>query len=237
MQNIQFIVLTCDKYLYTRVESIRRTWGKNEKVLFLSDSKSQIPDVIGYDTPKTYLGIQNKYEFFFKNYDFNKFDYYFFTDDDTFVNKKNLERLILPNKDELFAIVRLLCLNPDATDMWGNQTRTNISQIKGDNAVLPLYYPSGGSGFILSQSSCFKIQNYLKNCNDIPWSTFGDVSVGFWLRNCDIKLICNNNFWWDTHENLLKNTASKYESDENVITFHYVNENLMSLYNEKYNQY
>lgn len=236
MKNIQFIVLTCDDYLDTRVESIRKTWGKNENIKFLTDSKSNLSDVIGYDTPKEYLGIQDKYQSFFKNYDFTQSDYFFFADDDTFVNKKNLCKLDLPNKDELFAIVRLLCLNPDATDLWGNFTGTNVAMIRGDRTTLPLYYPSGGSGFILSQGACISIQNYLKTCNDIPWCWFGDLSLGFWLRNCKVKLIPNNDFWWDIPDRLISNTWEKYESDENAITFHYVNEYLMEVFNEKYNK-
>lgn len=235
MKNIEFIVLTCDKYLNTRVNAIKKTWGKNESIKFLTDSKSELEDILGYNTPQDYQGIQDKYQSFFKNYDFTKFDYFFFTDDDTFVNKKNLNNLDLPNKDELFAIVRLLCLNSDATDMWGNYTGTDVSIIRGDRATLPLYYPSGGSGFILSQGSCIAVQNYLNECNNIPWSRFSDVSLGFWLRNCDVKLIRSDNFWWDIHDKLLNNEWEKYESDENVITFHYVNEHMMEVYNEKYN--
>ena len=235
MRNIEFIVLTCDKYLNSRVESVRHTWGKNENIKFLTDSESILIDVVGYNTPQNYQGIQDKYQSFFKNYDFTKFDYFFFTDDDTFVNKKNLSKLDLPDKNQLFAIVRLLCLNPDATDMWGNYTGTNVSIIKGDRATLPLYYPSGGSGFILSQAACMSVQEHLKNCNDIPWSRFSDVSLGFWLRNCNVKLIPNNDFWWDIHDKLISNTWEKYESDKNVITFHYVNEQLMEVYDKKYN--
>jgi len=235
MKNVEFIVLTADKYLNTRAESIRKTWGKGQNLKFLTDSKSDIEDVIGYDTPLNYLGIQDKYQSFFKKYDFTKSDFFFFCDDDTFVNLKNLDNLESPDKDNLFAIVRLLCLNSDATDMWGNYTGTNVSAIKGDRTTLPLYYASGGSGFIISQAGCLAVQNYLSTCTNIPWSTFGDVSLGFWLRNCKVKLIPNDNLWWDTHEKLLYNKWEKYESDENVITFHYVNEELMDTYNRKYN--
>lgn len=235
MKNIQFIVLTCDKYIDNRVKTIKETWGKNENVIFLTDSKSNEKDVIGYDTNKDYSGIFQKYHLFFKTYDFNFFDYYFFTDDDTFVIKKNLEKLSIPPKDEKFCIGRLLCLNSNGTDLWGNQTGTDLSEIYGENTTLPLYYMSGGSGFILSKAACISIQEYLNSTNDVPHAKFGDMSIGFWMRNSNIELIPNSNFWWDIHDKLLNNTWEKYSSDVDVITFHYVNENLMLEYQKKYN--
>ncbi len=235
MNNIQFIILTCDKYIETRADTIKRTWGKDNDVIFLTDSNLNINNFIGYDTPKNYNGIYFKYLNFFKNYDFTKKNYYFFTDDDTFVNLKNLEKLELQDKDSSFAICRLLCLNPDGTDLWGNQTGTNVSIIRGDNVNLPLYYPSGGSGFILSQRACISVQNYVRTIQNLPWCIFGDVSIGFWLRNSNVELIKNNNFWWDTHDNLLNNKWVPYNDDSDVITYHYVNEKIMEEYNKKYN--
>ena len=236
MDNLEFIVLTCDKYLNTRVKSIQETWGSNQNIKFLTDSKIEDKDIIGFGTPQTYEGIFEKYLLFFKNYNFTKKDYYFFVDDDTFVNLKNLNKLNLPSKETLFLTGRVLCLNIDGTDLWGNQTGTNISLINGENTSLPLYYQSGGSGFILTQSSCVSIQNYLKSSTNIPYCRFGDVSLGFWARNCGINITPNENFWWDTHEKLLHNNWVPYTTDVNVITYHYVNEELMVEYNNKYNK-
>jgi len=236
LTKIQFIVLTCDAYLESRVETIRNSWGIGENVVYLSDTYSDKPDVLGYNTPLDYSGIFQKYVNFFKKYDFDVSDYYFFADDDTFVNKQNLKKLKLPQKEEIFCIGRVLCLNKDGTDRWGNQTGTDVTLIKGDRVELPLYYPSGGSGFIISQSLAKSIQNYLNRCTDIPYCKFSDVSIGFWMRNCGVNLIENSNFWWNTHENLLNNTWETYTNDSEVITFHYVNQELMLKYNKKYNE-
>lgn len=236
MNNIEFIVLSCDNYKSTRVKSILDTWGKYVNVKILMDSKSEEDNIIGYDTQKNYHGIFDKYLNFFKYYDFNNHEYYFFTDDDTFVNLNNLKKLELPNYNELFCICRKLCLNPDGTDIWGNQTGTNISLITGENILLPLYYQSGGSGFILSKSTCLSVQRYVNETKNIQKCIFGDVSLGFWLRSCNVNIINNKNFWWDTHENLLNNKWEKYDSDKDVITFHYVNQENMYLYHEKYNK-
>lgn len=235
MKNIEFIVLTCDKYLNTRVESIKKSWGRDKNIKFLTDTKYDEIHIVGFNTQKNYNGIYDKYLNFFKIYNFNNYDYYFFVDDDTFVNLSNLEKLeLLPSRDS-FCTGRLLCLNPDATDLWGNYTGTDITLIKGENINLPLYYPSGGSGFIISQKGCNQIKEYLLNSKNIPYCKFSDVSLGFWMRNSNVNFIPNDNFWWDTHENLLKNKWEKYTSDDNVITFHYVNETLMIEYDSKYN--
>lgn len=235
MKNIEFIVLTCDLYLDTRVKSIKNTWGKNVNIKYLSDTPLEEKNIIGYNTQKNYNGIYDKYYNFFKKNDFTKFDYYFFVDDDTFVNLNNLSKLYLPSKNEAFFTGRLLCLNENGTDLWGNQTGTNVKQIYGENVQLPLYYTSGGSGFIISQNGCLLIQNYLNKVNNPPKCIFGDVSVGFWCRNSGVKLIPNDNFWWDTHEKLLSNSWEKYYTDINSITYHYVNEQMMPIYHEKYN--
>ena len=235
MKDIQFIVLTCDKYLNTRIQSIKNSWGKNQNVKYLTDTPSENADIIGYGTQKNYDGIFEKYVNFFKKYNFENHDYYFFTDDDTFVNLKNLENLILPEKEIPFCTGRLLCLNVDGTDLWGNQTGTNVQLINGENTELPIYYPSGGSGFIISQKGCKLIQNYLRLNKNIPYCRFSDVSLGFWLRNSGVEFIPNNNFWWDTHQKLLNNSWEKYTTDTNVITFHYVNEQEMIDYHKKYN--
>lgn len=234
-RKIQFIILTCDKYLKTRVEAIKKSWGKNQDIKFLTDTESDNSEIIGYNTQKNYNGIFEKYFNFFKTYNFNENDYFFFADDDTFVHLLNLEKLDLPSADESFCIGRLLCLNDDGTDLWGNQTGTNVSNIKGENTYLPIYYPSGGSGFIISKTGCKKIQKYLNQTDNIPYCKYSDVSLGFWMRNSSVEFIPNVNFWWNTHDLLLQNTWEKYSSDENIITFHYVNEDLMVQYHNKYN--
>jgi hypothetical protein len=235
INRMEFIVLTCDKYLKTRVNSIRESWGYGESVKYLTDTQSDLDDVISYNTQKNYNGVYDKYFMFFKTYDFLKKDYYFFTDDDTFVNKKNLANMQLPSRDLPFCVGRVLCLKADGTDIWGNQTGTDVSLITGYNVSLPLYYPSGGSGFILSQSACLLIQSYINAHNNIPYCKYGDVSIGFWIRNCGIELHFNKNFWWDTHNNLINNKWELYTTDEHIITFHYVNEDLMKEYHTKYN--
>lgn len=236
MNNVQFVILSCDKYLNTRVKSIKQTWGQNVNCIYIIDSESNEKDIIGYNTPKNYAGIQDKYRIFFQKYNFLQYEYYFFVDDDTFVNLKNFFKIDFPDKNEPISLIRELHLNPDGTDKWGTYTGYPLHTIAGHNTILPIVHPSGGSGFLLTQKACLQIQNYLNTPGiDIPRTSHGDVTIGFWMRNSAIKIIPNNNLWWETPSNLKLNKYANFNDESNFITYHYVNEELMSKYNILYN--
>jgi hypothetical protein len=235
--NTQFIILSCDNYIDSRIRVIDETWGKIVNKVFLIDSDLENANCIGYNTPKNYDGIQEKYIQFFINYNFNEFQYYFFTDDDTFIVLNNLQKENIPKDEEVFCIGRHLHLSPEGMDKWGNNTHYPLNKISGENSSLPLDYVSGGSGFILSTKACKKIKEYLRNMDspNIPRSAHGDVSIGFWMRACGIKVIPSNNFWWDVPEKLIENKWEKYEDDNTALTFHYVSTQRMPELNSKYN--
>ena len=236
--NLQFVVLTCDSYLDSRVVDLRNTFLSNQNRVFLSDTISHLEDVVGYNTPKNYDGIQDKYIQFFKNYDFSKFEYYFFIDDDTFVNVSNLQKLKLPDSSEKHCIYRLCYLSERGLDYHGNNTGYPIFKIK--NASLPVYHPSGGSGFILTKECCLKLQSYLNNLeyNKIPISGHSDVTIGFWLRECNVNMIPNGQLWWTKPEELYTNKDWPFneQSEKEFITFHYIKDELVHEYQKKYNQ-
>lgn len=236
LDEILFVVLTCDEYIKNRVESIKNSWGKDVSVVYLTDTQTDDPKIIGYNTPKDYDGIQDKYYEFFINYDFSKYNFYFFLDDDTFVNLKNLKNLSLPEPNNDFCIGRELHLNKDGKDKWGNFTGYPMGKLKNNGSELPLIYPSGGSGFIISKSGVLKIQNYLKNIKDErPISGHSDVSIGFWIRGNNIKFISSDKFWWDTPNNLLSNKWESFTNELDAITFHYVKPEMMLEFHSKYN--
>jgi hypothetical protein len=68
MRNIEFIILSCDKYLSTRVQTIKETWGYGQNVKFLVDSETTSIDCLGFNTEQNYNGIYHKYLSFFKYY-------------------------------------------------------------------------------------------------------------------------------------------------------------------------
>lgn len=237
LNDLLFVVLTCDKYLEDRVKSIKNSWGKYVNVVYLTDSKFEEDNLVGYDTPKNYDGIQEKYYNFFLNYNFNNYKYFFFLDDDTFVNLDNLINLELPTPDKMFCIGRELHLNKNGTDKWGNFTGYPMNKLKNNGSELPLIYPSGGSGYIVSNKSVVEIQKYLNSLRENrPISGHSDVSIGFWLRNCGVEFISSNQFWWDTPNNLILNKWENFNNDGTFITYHYVKPEQMIMFHKEYNK-
>ena len=239
LSNTQFVILSCDSYLHSRIEVIKKSWAKNVNKVFLIDSHfPDLPETVGYNTPKNYDGIQEKYIQFFLNYNFEEFEYYFFTDDDTFVVLHNLEKEVVPSSDINFCTGRHLVLTETGMDKWGNNTHYPMHRISGKDSSLPLNYVSGGSGFILSKFSCNEIKKYLSSIDygEIQRSAHGDVSIGFWMRSCGINVIPSNNFWWSVPEELIGNSWEKYINDGSELTFHYVSPEKMVELNQKYNE-
>ena len=229
---IEFIILTCEKYHNTRVESIRNTWGKKQKLTFLSDMNIG-NDIAGFEyLKKGYENIWQKYFEYIKNLKELKSDWYFLTDDDTFVNMDNIEKLISNyNTNDKIALGHIGRLNIDGTDMDGNQTGFPLSSIIGDDSYLPIDYFSGGAGFILSRSAMLSLIDYLntKSFENITRTYNGDVTIGFWLRNSGIKIEDIFGFWWTNPEDLRHNN----DQIKSSYTYHYVDcDKMDKLYNQ-----
>lgn len=228
---IKFITLTCEKYHNTRVSNIRKTWGKNQDITFLSDIIVG-DDIIGYDyLQKGYENVWMKYSEFLRINDSFEHDWYFFTDDDTFVNTKNVYTLLKKyNSYDSICIGHMGAIHSDGKDMNGQYTGFPINTISGKDTHLPLYYVSGGAGFILSNKSMKQISAYIKGLenHEIPKSYNGDVTFGFWIRNSKIEIKDIIGFWW-TNPTELKHHSSEIKSS---YTYHYVNESeMLELYN------
>lgn len=243
MKDIELIVLSCDAYLNTRVRDIRETYGKYFNMRYLVDSSIfNSNDIIGYDTPQNYDGIQEKYFNFFAKYDFTR-DYYFFIDDDTFVIKSTFDKLELPPSDHPFCLFRRGYLDADGTDQLNQQTYYPLYKIKGEGTHLPIEFPSGGSGFILSKSACKKIQEYLLSVSEenLPRSGHSDISIAFWLRNCNVEMIETDLFWWERIGHfhvpfIWKGKLRSFQDKDipNAITFHYIKDQDMYNYFQRF---
>lgn len=221
--NIKFITITCEKYHDTRVKKVRETWGKSQDISFLSDFNLG-DDIIGFDYLKRgYENIWLKYYELLKNYNDFSHDWYFFTDDDTFVNISSVEKLLKGyNTNSPICIGHVGRLNPNGTDMDGNQTGFPMHTIVG-NAYLPITYVSGGAGFILSKKAMQLICDYIKKERNIPGSYNSDVTFGFWVRNAGINISDIKGFWWTNPKELNHNDIII----KNSYTYHYVNEDMM----------
>lgn len=226
---IKFTILTCDKYIDIRCIAQEQTFLKSQNYLFLTDTFVG-ENIISYNTLQTYEAIQEKYITFFKNYIFDM-DYYFFIDDDTYVNINKIKNIKF---DKNVCIGHLMILNSDGTDKNGNQTGYPMEKISGENTYLPLTYVSGGAGFILSKEICNKIKEYLKNSNNIPKSGHGDVSIGFWLRNIGIEIKHDKRFYDNVPSHIYEHREFNRDDEYDAITYHYVSPEDMQNYYEKY---
>lgn len=230
--NIKYIVLTCEKYLNTRAESIKKTWGKDKDLIFLSD-KNGSNNIISFDNlSSSYSDMWQRYYEFIRQIDIDN-EWVLFADDDTYINISNLNKLIntLNHEDSIY-IGKKLFLSEIATDFDGQYTGFPLNSLIGEGAYLPLEYASGGAGFLLSKKSYKTIRNYLLQLNSPARAYNTDVAFGMWIRNCNINITNNIKF---NSNNPIKLCHSKNEILDSI-TYHYVNERLMLSLHEFINE-
>lgn len=220
---IKFIVLTCEKYLHTRTQSVKNTWGKNQNIVFLSDKNGK-DNIVSFDNlPTNYSELWQRYYQYIKNNDCYE-DWIFFADDDTYVNIENLNKIIINlSKDIDLYLGKELFLSERATDKEGNYTGFPLNTVKGEGANLPLSYVSGGAGFLISKNTYKKLQNHLCNTQNIAQAYNTDVTFGFWIKNCKIN-VTNSDLFNTTNPQVLHHSKEKMKQ---AITYHYVNEKMM----------
>jgi hypothetical protein len=209
---IAYIILTCEKYLNSRVK-----WQVKSCFKYINKSDcyyiSCIPHIFkysriyGWNTKDDYKSCPDKYIAFLKNLNLN-YDWYVFIDDDTFVYPNRLENFLDNfNKTNHLYIGYLL---------------THLRELN---------YMSGGAGFVISHPTYLLIKNFINNSciNYIQHKyyeqIYGDVSFGIWIKLINemlltekkepIQLVGNLNFQPNIHNNV--------EQLNECITFHYVN--------------
>jgi hypothetical protein len=208
---IAYIILTCEKYLNTRVKwQVKNCFRYVNKLncYYISGNPHilKYARIYGWNTKDDYKSCPDKYIAFFKNLNLN-YDWYVFLDDDTFVYPERLEYLLnsLDKNDNLY-IGYLL---------------THLRELN---------YMSGGAGFIISRPTYLLIRSFINNsCINYIQQQFyeqiyGDVSFGIWIKLINeklstekkepIQLINDLNFQPNIHIN-------KEQLNE-CITFHYV---------------
>lgn len=199
---ILFLILTTEKYK-DRQDNILKTWGKDVDILFYSEHTDMCRNVVKVCDENS-AEIKQCFIFkFLENYN-NKYDWYFFCDDDTFVNTK--------------LIINMLDTFPKDSVTGKN--------IKGNWAVQPnLDYPSGGAGFLIHKTILPKFYNI--NSYNTTWS---DVTVGLKMLNESIKINNSELFMWFSNDDIREFVS--LENVNKYITFHYINsfEKMNSLY-------
>lgn len=186
---LRFVVLACAKNS-NRQDMIINTWGKDENILFLSDTPHtpHNPNVstISYVSPE-YNDIGRRYRNFFKdqnNLD-KSCDWYIMCDDDTFIFLPRLKRLLEQhNTNDPLAIGWAFTFDP------GVQDRRVFGQVE----AFPVPFLSGGAGICLTKNSVERIFGYVNSTPEPAYNKYSDTSLGFWMRRSGVKLIGNKSF-------------------------------------------
>jgi hypothetical protein len=165
MKKIVYLLMTTEKYL-ERQTNILSTWGKDIDLYFYSEHEDNENKVIKVCDENN---VEVKQVSIFKKIKellHNEYEWYFFGDDDTFVNteKLNLE-LDLLDKDIIYG-----------QDIFG---------CYGD-----LHYPSGGAGFLVSNKI---IENFFDS--KIYNVGYGDVTFGLNIRDKGLSFKNHSGFF------------------------------------------
>jgi len=212
--NCCYIISTCDKYLETRVQYQMNTFLKDvnkEDIFYLTSQPNHQERHFGWYCMDTFETITWKYIHFIHNMEnILNYDWYIFIDDDTFVFKNRIEKLLENyNKNDLYYI--------------GNE----LDHVEKEFCK----YMSGGAGYLISNGLYREIFNYVKKngINNSYKHWCDDLCIGLWInelkKNHNIIQIHNPNFFIEQHkdENKLKN----------ALTFHKVySPELFNFYNE-----
>lgn len=210
-----YIVLTCEKYIPTRVKWQKETCFKNvpfNDCYFLSCKRSG-ENIYGWNTADDYPSCIIKYIKFFQNMDLD-YDWYMFIDDDSFV---------FPNK-----VNQYLARFDKRIPLYIGAMWSHIENLR---------FMSGGAGFFLSKSTYKMLRTFLMN--DVNASLRekqaphnGDVSMGVWIREINIL----NNYCIQLYNDwkyLKIGHSNNLLEIINSVSFHYVTtENMFQLYNK-----
>lgn len=208
-KKVAYIILTCQKYTPTRVEYQKETFLKNvdkDDIYYLSSIENKNERIFGWNTEDNYESCPLKYIRFFQKIDLSdKYYFYAFIDDDTFVNTKNINEYLstLDSKNNLLIGYKWTHLYPSFP-----------------------HYMSGGAGIFITNSVYKNVKEYVRNSKekDLMVSIYGDVCIGKWIYNSyhndnvhdwnRVKLVENKDF----------HPFYKTDGDdiENFLTFHYV---------------
>lgn len=207
MKNIFFSIISTQKFIHTRQKNLKDTWLKNLNYVFASDIDTEdnvkLSDKIDHSSGEEKQ--LNSFKYLFKNK--KNYDWYFFCDDDTFINLNNLNNFINKNETlESFGYVFCSKTCPENTYAW-NRCGKNF-----------IYY-SGGAGFCLRADALEKISKL----NTSERTGFGDLTSGFLYKEAKISL---------NHVSRLNiNTPEKHghtiEQIKKSISYHYINNDLM----------
>lgn len=177
-----------------RYFNVKETWGKNVDCLFYSDHEDKEKNIVKISNRKDYHSNEEKHINSLKyiNENHTEYQWYFFCDDDTYVDVLKLEKLL----DSL-----------DTETVYGSVIHS-WSQDK------TLGYCSGGAGYLIPKKILNDISSKIRVLN----TGYSDVTLGLFLRESKIKVENSELFNSQPPEfySIMEDDLPKY------ITFHYI---------------
>lgn len=179
-----------------RYNNVKDTWGINSDLLFYGDYEDNKEEIIKVSDNKSYQSNEEKHVNIFKYLSQNptyNYEWFFFCDDDTFVNVNKLEKLLTTF---------------DVNYVHGQLLTTNVI----DDG--PIEYLSGGAGYLIHCDLLEKISKEIKNLN----TGYADLTLGVCLKNLNIPIL--NYEFFKSQSHIFYEYPD--ESIKNYITFHYI---------------
>ena len=198
---IAYIILTCEKYLSTRVPWQLQTMFASidpADLYFLGHTSDPSRRLFSWGASDTYEQLPSKFIDFFRNSDLD-YDWFLLIDDDTFVFTDRLAALLSTYQShDSFAVGQLL--DHIRHSKWG-------------------YYLSGGAGTILSRRLYHQLCTYVRSTpiHDVLCHWCADICLGMWIKQVGGQLFHHPHFHADLYH------PSTHDLDQ-AITFHHLKE-------------
>lgn len=194
MKKILYVVLHGSVNSH-RYHHVMNTWGKNVDVLFYSDNEDLDKRIIKVSDRTDYGSNEEKHinVFKFLSNKNKEYEWFFFCDDDTFVNISKMNQFLVNlNQNEIYGSV--------LSETWPEDRS--------------LKYCSGGAGYLIHNNLIGSISDRIKNMN----TGFADVTLGLCLREMGITI--TNSDYFKSQSPEFYNVH--IDDVKNYITFHYI---------------
>ena len=217
MNNVFFTIISTGKYKHSRQKTLKQTWMSgsdlllNKNYMFASDIDDEDNVLLSGKTDHSSAEVKhlNSLTYLCKNH--NQYEWYFFCDDDTFVNLKNLNYFLsdtnLLKEKNISSFGKVLSFRTDPNNpCWSYMGKD-------------FRYYSGGAGYCISRDLLFEVEKKAKLFDET--TGYCDLSMGKLMKDCqllDVGSFHSTNPWELKHN---KETIKK------SITYHYMNPQMM----------
>lgn len=187
-----------------RIKNVKNTWGKDVELIFYSDFEDLENNVYKVIDKKGYWDLEEKHinGIKFVNDNFKDYEWYFFCDDDTFVNTKKMNEFLDSCEEDVVYGLLINCYSKNKS----------------------LFYHSGGAGVLIHKKNLEIISQNIESKN----TKFADVTLGICLHDNNIKVETDDKFKSEKPQFY----SISLDKVKNYITFHHINsmEEMMELY-------